>query len=170
MEFLKQPLVTEDGFINEACLNELEAAIKNMPETYDRLADDPEWSIKRCTSFREITSALAYYATSQFSEDAASPAFAPGLESVLSFLTACIRPKFDENGYAELSLCDINKMCWDVLKDLQQFQDWNKREKLGDYWLDLSALLHNVCLMIRLHRRDYDRFDEKFKTDNAVGN
>ena len=177
---LSQPLMTEDGFINEACLNELASAIKNMPKTHERLSNDPEWNTPRLTSYRDITAGLAYWAVHQLAAtemsetefDFGPPAFPPGLEKVIGYLHACIRPKFDKFGWAQLSLCDISKMLHDILyeKNISIFDGWNTKEVLGSHWLDLDALLHNVCLTIRQDRREFERFnkefDERFLKDN----
>ena len=64
IEMLSQPLLTEEGFVNEACLNELNKAIKNSPKSYDRLDDNSEWMDKRWTFKDHITSGLAKYAIS----------------------------------------------------------------------------------------------------------
>lgn len=165
--FLENPLLTEEGFLNEACINELNAAISSMPETHERLSGDPEWNTKKLTSYRDITAALAYWLVHQFIEDKSAPAHAPGLEEAISFLTSCIKSKFDENGFAMLSLCDINKLCWEVLSDLPRFKSWNEKETMGDHWLDLSALLHNVCITIRQDRRDFDAFNAKFEEEHG---
>lgn len=164
---LANPLLTEDGFLNEACLNELASAIKNMPKTYERCADDPEWSKKRITHYREITGGLAHWAVRQLgsgSKDCTLP-FPPNLEKVVGYLHACIRKKFDEFGWTDLSLCDISKMLYDILyeQNVSVFDEWNTKEVLGEHWLDLDALLHNVCLTIRQERREHDRFDAEFE-------
>lgn len=171
IHFISQPLLTDEGFINEACMNELAAAIANIPETHERLSGDPEWNTKRLTGFREITAALAYWLIRQFAsgdnKTPPPPAHAPGIEEAVSFLTACIRPKFDEFGWAQMSLCEINALCWDVLADLPRFKSWNEEATLGKHWLDLSALLHNVCLTIRQDRREFDAFNAKFDAEQA---
>lgn len=180
IEMIDEPLLTEDGFINPACMNALEAAIKNMPKTYDQLSDEPEWNIPRWTHYREITAGLAYCAVKQFLDDYPDdedntiyepkpPAHAPNLEKIIGFLHACIRPKFDKNGSAFLSLCDISKMLYDILygQGVSVFDDWNKKEVMAMHWIDLDALLHNVCLLIRQDRREFDRFNERFHKEQA---
>lgn len=177
---IEQPLLTEEGFINEACMNELAAAIKNMPEAYDRLSGDPEWNTPRWTRWRHIVSGVAQWAIRNISDDRNdeegktvlinSPVFPPGLENVLGYLGTCLRKDkiFDELGYANLSLCQINKMLHDILmEDGSVFVSWNTEETMGEAWLDLSALLHNACLSIRDERRDNDRFDARFKAEHG---
>lgn len=173
IEMLHNPLLTEEGFVNEACINELESWIKNLPRTHERLADDPEWNTPRWTNYRSITGGLAHWAVQQLSTGNADPvpppACPPNLEKVLGYLQACILSKFDDFGLAKLSLCDISKMLYDTLWDLEVFMAWNTEECLGSYWLDLDALLHNVCLSIRQDRREFDRFNKEFEeSQNAT--
>ena len=169
IEFIPEPLLTEEGFINEACLNGLEKAINNMPKTYERLANDPEWSEKKDKwIFRdEIVGAFAKWACCQ------SPYACPdNLEIVCKYLDSCLKKEVDWEtaGMTELSLVEINKLCWDILGDFQPFLDWNKSKKETDKivftsrysgkrdpdydFIDLDALLHNVCLDIRTKRRE----------------
>ena len=153
-------------------MNELAAAINNMPETYERLSNNQEWSEKRWTHYRDLTGGLAYWAVHQFAgsdvgknynQDKNPPYFAPGLENVIGYLSACIRPQFNDCGFKEMSLCDVNKMLWEVLRDCEIFKSWNTEEVCGKAWLDLSALLHNICLTIRNDRRKNDAFDAEFE-------
>lgn len=166
IEMLTQPLLTEEGFLNEACMNELSAFLNNMPRTYERCKDDPEWNTKRWLFWRDIVGALALWSIRNIGNDVNAPIHPPNLEKVLGFVGACLRPKFDKSGMAELSLCEINKMLFDILYDeLDLFMRWNTEECMGKHWLDLDALLHNVCLSIRSERRENDLFDKKFKED-----
>lgn len=155
-----QPLTTEDGFINEACMNELAAAIRNMPPDYERLSGDPEWSVPRIVHWRDILGYFAAWSVRQISHPDATPS-PPGLESMLGYLAACLRPHFDQEGFAELSLCDINKLLHGILMEEDIFLSWNDEATLKG-WIDLDALLRNVCLSIRAERRANDAFDEKF--------
>lgn len=180
-EIIEQPLFTEDGFVNEACLSELSEAIKNMPKTHDRLAGDEEWSRPQITHFREITAALAYWAIRQIPDEYRekgqltytptnkSPRHMPNLEKVISFLHECIRPKFDEHGYANLSLCDVSEMLHGILYEqgVSHFDEWNQEEVVGRFWLDLDALLHNVCLSIRQDRRESASFLTQFEAKHG---
>ena len=167
IEILSQPLLTDEGFINEACINELTAATVNMPPTYIRLKDDPEWNTPKYTSWREITGYLAHWSVRQIDSDTPYP---PGLEKMIGYLSACIQPKFDKFGFTDLSLCDINKILHDILMPEKIFKSWND-EKVLPGWLDLDALLHNICVSIRNERREFDRFnrkfDEKYETTNG---
>jgi len=163
---LKNSLITEDGFLNEACWNELCSVIKNMPKTHERLADNLEWSKRRITNIREITGGLAYWAVRQIACYTADGLMVPpNLEKVISYLHTCVCSKFDNHGLAELSLCDVSKMIHDILYEqgISCFDEWNTREIMGEYWLDLDALIHNVCLTIRDERRKNDEFDRRFE-------
>jgi len=167
---LKQPLLTEDGFFNEACWNELCSEIRNMPKLHERTSDDPEWNTPRITHYREITAGLAYWAIRQLGSSELdltkqqAAIMPPNLDKVISYLHTCIRPKFDKFGWAQLSLCDISRMLYDVLyeQNISVFNEWNTKECLGEHWLDLDALLRNVCILIRTERREFDRFNKKF--------
>jgi hypothetical protein len=189
IEMLSQPLTTDEGFLNPAALSELEAKIASIPKTYLRLADDPEWAAKRYTCRREITGAFAKWAVRQ------SPYGCPdGLESVVRYLDACLKTAvaWDGLGFAELSLCDINRVCWDILGDFAPFQAWNRAkegseeggEETGEEvvfvsafdlppdpdhdFIDLDALLCNVCIDIRTKRRVDDEFDRKFEAEHGA--
>lgn len=178
IEMLSQPLLTEEGFLNEACMNELNVFISKMPRSHNRLRGDPEWTDKRWTFKKNITRGLAKYAISQ------SPYPCPdNLEEVINYLDACLEREIDwgSHGMAELSLCDINKLLYDILYEqgITYFDNWNKSKK-GDVevqfvsrgsptpnpdydFIDLDALLHNICLDIRLERRASDKFDKEFE-------
>lgn len=165
IHMLSQPLLTDEGFINEACMNELEAAIEKMPPTHVRLADNREWNTPQITHYRDITAGVAYWAVKQFAgcepTQPVPPHFAPGLENVVGFLSAVIRPKFDILGYAQISLCDVSRMLHEVLFDCDDFKAWNTSQTLGTHWLDLHALIHNVCLLIRTDRREFHEFKQR---------
>jgi hypothetical protein len=163
---LSQPFLTEEGFVNPACMQELDAAIRNIPPTHERLAGDPEWSTPRVTYFREITGYLANWAVRQIGEKDSTP-FPPGLEKVIGYLSACIRPKFDECGYTEMSLCDVSRMLHEILMEDKTFVSWNDENVLKG-WLDLDALVHNVCLSIREERRAFDAFNRRFDEERAA--
>ena len=179
---LSQPLLTEDGFINGACINELESTLNNMPETYDRLAGDPEWSEKRWIFLDDITSRLARWAVAQ------SPYPCPDdLEVVVKYLAACLEKEFarvpDDDKCTEmvkLSLCQINKLLHDILGEFEPVLKWNNRKNGDDNpthfvsaydgetdpdndFIDLGALFHNVCLSVRNDRRRNDEFERKFE-------
>ena len=166
-EFIEEPLLTEEGFLNEACMNALSKAIENMPKTHERLKGEPEWNTLEWVFLRDITAALAKWAIRQ------GPTACPlGLERVIGYLDACLSHtfEFDATGIAKLSLCDINKALYDILyeKGVTDFDKWNE----GNDFIDLDALLHNVCVEIRDERRCNDTESklikkcEKFKGDS----
>jgi len=178
IEMLSQPLLTEEGFVNEACMNELNCWISNVPKIHDRENKDIEWNTKRWTFKKDITRGLAKWAISQ------SPYSCPdNLEDVIKYLDACLEREVDWDicGMAELSLCDISKLLYDILYEqgITYFNNWNKSkkgdveiqftsryssEKDPDYdFIDLDALLGNVCLDIRMERRASDKFDKEFE-------
>lgn len=189
IEMLNEPFLTEDGFVNEACLNELEGVLNNMPTVYERCADNEEWNEKVFTNKKEITASFSYWAIKL------SPYPHPeGLEGVVGYLDACLDKlvKWDINHggfnqWAYLSLNDISKLLYDILYErLQLFDDWNvsKNNKKNNTkqktvftslsskpldpdndFIDLHALLTNSCTTIRDNRRTFDRFNEKFEEE-----
>jgi hypothetical protein len=166
IHILSQPLLTEEGFVNPACMQELETALLNTPPIHERTAGDPEWNTPRITYYREITGYVAHWAVRQIEEGDKTP-FPPGLEKVIGYLTACIRPKFDETGWAELSLCDIGQMLHDILMEDKTFLSWNDANVLKG-WLDLDAFIGNVCCSIRNERRAFDEFNREFEEEQAA--
>ena len=185
IEMLSQPLLTDEGFINEACINELKSTISNIPNIHNRKQDDNEWSRKRVTFKTDITRGLAKYAISQ------SPYACPdNLEDVIKYLDACLEREVDWGSLdmAELSLCDISELLYSILYEqgFTYFDNWGKAKKGNveiqfvsrydvkpdpDYdFIDLDALLGNVCLDIRLERRDADSFNEEFEKEYGKTN
>lgn len=166
-EVIQEPLLTEDGFLNEACMNELASVINNMPYSYERFKDNPEWSVPCVTNIKYITGAFAQWSVRQLHE---TP-YPPNLEKLIGYLDACLRKEFlkkedskwNQEGWGKFSLCEVNKMLHDFLWEDPTFNEWNSDKVLGDNWLDIEALLHNVCLSIRDERRDNDRFDAEFE-------
>lgn len=181
IEMLSQPLLTEDGAINPACLNELSATISGIGKTWQRLSDDPEWNEKRWTFQKEIVGTFAMWACRQ------SPYGVPdGLENVCKYLNICLARdvNWEAHGMAEISLCEINRMLHEILYEqgVSEFDAWNRCKK-GETpeiqfssamdgptdpdrdFIDLDALLHNVCLTIRNERRKDDAFDAKFEAE-----
>lgn len=191
IHMIEQPLLTEEGFINQAAINELEMAIKNMPPPHKRNSDDSEWTKKRWTFLHEITAGLAHWAIRQ------SPYACPDdLEAVVKFLEACLRREFlklnhrkDATGImAEVSLCMISEWLHSILMSLPQVTAWNTA-KDGDTreirytsregsdatgpdndFIDIGALFNNVCIGIRDERRKNDEFDRKFEEEQEKRN
>jgi len=181
-EVIPEPLLTEEGFVNQACLNALDAAIEKMPPTYERLAGDAEWAKPRGVFRGWITGALAKWAIRQ------SPYHMPEhLMEVVGYLDACLRRgvTWNSDDWAELSLCQVNKLLHDILMDkgVTYFDAWNVPKKGThktkftsahddpqdpDYdFIDLHALLRNVCLDIRDERRRSDEFNAQFEKEWA---
>ena len=163
MDMIPEPLLTEEGFV---CINALEAAIRNIPPTYKRLANDPEWNTKRWLFIHKITGALADYAIQQSPYD-----WPDGLKKVICYLRACLRLKFDD--LVELSLCEINKLLHDILGEMPEVIAWNTSRKTVSLdqntdFIDIDALFHNVCLSIRQERRANDAFDKKFSDESRT--
>jgi hypothetical protein len=178
---ISQPFLTEEGFVNEACMNEFNKAIINMPKTYERLNNDIEWNVKRWTFKDDITGSFAKSAIKL------SPYSCPNnLEKVIKYLDACLEKEIDwgEYGLVELSLCDINKLLYDILyeQNISICDEWNEPKKnwrktefscLGEAskedpdfdYISLDALFHNVCLDIRRERRADDKSDKEFKEE-----
>lgn len=177
----------EDGSINENLGKEIDDFIDNMPRLYEKCSNDNEWTEKRWTFISDITGPFAKWATSQ-----SSYACPDNLEKIIKYLHECLKRdvKWELAGMAELSLCDISKLLYDILYDtgISYFDDWNKskkdwekdgkydyfseaEEKDPDYgFIDLDALLNNVCLDIRTERREskkfHEEFEEKWKKEN----
>lgn len=151
IEILSEPLLTSNGGINPLCMAELAEAIEGMPEIHDRFAYDPEWSESkdRWTFRHDITGPLAMWAVRQ------SPVGIPkDLSVVLGYLDEALKTAFgwETAGMSELSLCDISRALHEILMNqgIKEFDAWN--ETRPDF-IDLHALLRNVCFTIRDERR-----------------
>lgn len=182
IEFIKQPFLTEDGFVNPAAMAELESSIMGTHKTHERLSGDPEWSTPHWTSRTAIVGAFAQWACRQ------SPYGVPdGLENVCKYLNECLKREWKwKMQMAELSLCDINRALYSILyeKGVSEFDAWNRcktgntpniqfssaldgeRDPDRDF-IDLDALLHNVCITIRDERRKDAEFDRKFEAEHG---
>jgi hypothetical protein len=182
MHIIQNPLLTEDGFLNEACMNELKSVLNSIEPDCIRLMWDKEWSEKRWTFKHEIVAALAKWAVRQSTYPCPT-----GLDAVLGYLDACLTKdvpwSFTGNErMAELSLCDISKLLHDSIGDMQQIKDWNTPKKnwrntnfegIGeaerhdpDYgFVDIDALFRNVCLDIRAERRVNSDFNKRFEEE-----
>ena len=186
IDFLTQPLLTEDGYLNEACINELKCAIHNMPKIHERSAGEEEWEEKHWIFRKEITSLLAKNAISQ-----STYIWPEKLEEVIKYLDACLRKSVDweiqeseNNAMTQLSLNDISKLLYNILYDqnFEPFDNWNKSKidtgqeiqfvsgfdgpSRADYsFIDLDALLSNVCIDIRNRVRKDKEFDKKFEEE-----
>ena len=159
-----------DGFMNE-----LSKIVLDQKPTYERMADEPEWSSRQWVFVSDIVGAFANWACRL------SPYACPdGLETVLKTLNSELERQFlnmakvrddetEDLSIASLSLCEINFILHHILmgKGVGSFDSWgipkkDKEEPMcsdgnfdPDYdWIDLEALLHNVCLDIRTQWRD----------------
>ncbi len=180
---LKEPLSNSDGSLNQDCMAELSEVVANIPKAHDRLSIDPEWSAKRITSKKDILGGFVKYAVRQ------SPYDCPDhIQEVVLFLAKCLDRdvKWDDMGFAYLSLCEINKLLYDILyeKGVSYFDAWNKSKitRSEDLFftsaysnhhpdtdfIDLDALLRNVCIDIRTDRREFDAFNKKFDEENGI--
>ena len=185
IEFIKEPLMTEDGFLNPACMNELESTITNMPKTHDRLSGDPEWSERKdkWITRKEIVGHFARWAC-----EISPYGVSEGMEGVCKYLYASLKSCSDWSvaGMAEASLCEINEWLYQILYEqgVKQFDTWNETKKGKtpeiaftsrydaetdpDYdFIDLDALLHNVCVSIRDERRTSRAFSDKFYKEHG---
>jgi hypothetical protein len=184
-EMISQPLLTEGGAINSACVNELEAVIGAMKPTHIRLSGDEEWNNRKdqWTFRKDIVGAFAMWACRQ------SPYGVPeGMENVCKYLFAALKScaEWGPHDMVEASLCDINRWLHEILMDqgVTEFDAWN-RCRVGETpeiqftsafdgptdpdreFIDLHALLHNVCLTIREERRRNRAFDAKFEAQHG---
>ncbi len=146
--------------MSDACLIDSSRPEGPWPTPLAHMARNPEWTRPRPTHYREITGGLAYWAVRQIDGD--KPYFPPKLEGVVGFLSAMIRPRFDQHGWAELSLAAISQMLHEALMPEPMFQAWGKPPA----GLDLDGLIRNVCLLIRDERWASDSFE---RTLDAYG-
>lgn len=166
IEMLSEPLITDDGFLNPVCMAELESRIKNMPPTYKRLAGEPEWTIQCCTTLGDICGNFIKSAFKAFDNT-----FPPNLEEMVGFLKTCLIRKMEKYygmWYFNKSLCEINRLLWDILGNVKLFNEWNEKEIVGEHWIDLHALLHQVCICIRNERRHMKAFDLALEKENDL--
>jgi hypothetical protein len=152
VEIIQEPLLTDDGLVNPVAIAKIEAFCENMPDTHERMAGNAEWEAKRWIAWREVVGGLAYWGVRQIEPGCDTP-YPPHFEKVIGFFAACSRPRFDNNGLAHLSLREVAKMLYDILTPEPMFQAWNDSEQLAG-WLDLDALIRNVCTTIRDERRN----------------
>jgi hypothetical protein len=181
MDTINEPLMTPDGFLNPVAMSELEDAINSTPPTHERLNNDPEWTEKHWVFVKDITSYLAKWAISQ------SPyPYPENLDKVIKYLHACLIRQANKEEMMELSLCEINKLLYDILYEqgVEDFDNWNKSkndtgEKIhfvsmhdgksnpDNDFIDLDALLKNVCLSLRGDFRRNAEFDKKFEAEHG---
>ena len=173
-KIISEPLIDENGDINQKYLEELQSTIDSFPKTYDRLKDDPEWNIPIWLFFKDIIGHFAMWSI-RFLKNTPYPL---NLEKVIKFLHSGITKKIlslpidrKSKGFAlgddmiKISLCEINKMLWDILEGHKDFEDWNTPEELGEDWIDLDALLHMVCISLRDEHRTSKKFSDDFDAE-----
>ena len=142
-------------------------ALASIPPTFERLKNDDEWLRKNIVNIKYITGYFACWAVRQLQ----SIPYSPNLEKIIGYLNACLRREFlkqaddkwHREGWGDYSLCEINKMLHDILMDDQTFLEWNTEKVMGKDWLDLEALLHNVCISLRDEIRSFNEFNRRFE-------
>jgi len=176
-EIIDEPLVTEDGFLNEVAYKQMVNRIKNIEPAYERLKNNQEWSKKELTDKKQILSNFGKCAIRLSLYSIPSH-----LEEIICYLDKCLEKdiSWDKDKYTYLSLCNINKLLYNILyeKNISYFDEWNEPKKDWrksdfetfqeacetdiDYdYISLDALLHNVCLEIREERRIFKAFDNE---------
>jgi hypothetical protein len=185
IEQIKEPLLNADGSLNLDFLKEMKEILESLPNVSPRLEDNPEWNIKKDKwIFRqEIVGAFALWSCRM------SPYGVPwGLEVVCKYLNECLKReyKWAKGGMEELSLFEIYQVLNDILikNGIKQFKDWGKAKSgrtdqsnflssfggthdPDDDFVDLNALILNVCITIRDDRRIFELSDNvKNKLNN----
>ena len=170
IEMLTQPLLTAEGLVNPACMNELENAILQIPPIHERCADDPEWQLKAWVGCGEICGQFARWVIVQ------ACGCPPELHLVVNYLMACIDrdSRFQSWGddigkFAELTLCDVGLLLHETLESMTIFTAWDMPDVMGPLglqWIDIDALFGNVCIGIRNTRRHDHAFRTKFDRDH----
>lgn len=170
IEMLSQPMMTEEGFINPACMNELQAWLDNTPAVHDdetRAKNDPEWNTPIWLFVHDITGYFACWAVRQLKHTA----HPPNLEKLIGYLYACLQLEWEklnaEHGMVQLTLCDVSRLLHSILMKDATFNEWNTQEGMGDDWLDLHAILCNVCISIRNEKREHNRFNAEFEKEHG---
>lgn len=176
IHMIDEPLFNPDGSVNTNAIVKLEDAIT---ETIPRRINDQEWNEKCWTFKKEITGAFAGNAVR------ASPYSCPDdLEKIINYLDACFTLDVFSKltmDMVEISLNEIEAFLHKYLDDLPQFVQWNERKnkreghgftsahspklKPDDDFIDLDALIRNVCIQIRTQRREEKLFNEKFERE-----
>lgn len=159
IELIPEPLITDDGCLNPVAYAMMEAAIANMPNIDERTAGEPEWEQKHWLHWRQIIGHFAHWAVRQIDSDEPYP---PGLEKMVGYLAACTRSMFDSEHMAYLSLREVAATLHDILMNSAVFLSWNDSKVLAG-WLDLDALITNVCVSIRDELRAEAAFDLRCK-------
>lgn len=194
INMLEQPLLTEDGLVNPLCIKELESVISNVPKLHIRNQNDNEWNEKHWTFDYEILGQFArwaiclspYHCPDNLEIVIKYLQACLRLELIKLDKEDLYIEKKSKQIMANISLNQISKFLYDILyeQDFKEFDDWNspkndrckgkdllftsrydEEESPDDYFIDLDALLTNVCIGIRTQRREDKRFDEKFESE-----
>lgn len=114
---------------------------------------DNEWNVTQFTNIRAIVGYFAQWSVRQLEFSHVPPNFT----EVVVYLSESLHNDtiFDEAGWADLTLNDIEKRLRDILMTYQPFLQWNNFEVLAD-WIDLDALIRNVVIGIRDENRQYE--------------
>ena len=122
------------------------------------MRNDSEWNVTSFTNYKAIVGYFAMWGVRQLEVSHAPPDF----ESVVRYLSESLRSHvaFDDQGWSNLTLNDIEKILRDILWGYGLFMAWNDHETLAD-WLDLDALIRNVCVSIRDENRRYEEDEQR---------
>lgn len=188
IQWLSQPFLTDEGFVNPACMNELESAIASLPPDWIRLAGDPERITPQWLFVHNICGAFARAAV-----ELSPYAHPPNLEGTLRYLRDGLgfkarrlppeRKSTVDEELVLVSLNEVNKWLHDVLDDFAPFHAWNvpvnksgggivfcdaisPRPDPDDDFIDLDALIMHVCNQLRDDRRSADDFELRFQREH----
>lgn len=146
----------DEATIRSKAKNELD----NMSPPYEAYQNDSEWTTKEMTFLTEILGSFSKYAIQL------SPYVMPDkLEVVVKYLEACLKRSYNweviEGKYwAKLSLCEINKMLYEILESFNVVVDWSKPrvdhpynpDDPDTYCIDLYSLFFSTCLDLKVQR------------------
>lgn len=168
MQMLSQPLLTDEGLLNEACLNEMSAAINNMPAQSVRLASEPEYQIRAIMTEDDLIGAIAGVTVPMYSRRGYI-GLPPGLHEVIGYAAARFRREceiIEGMNYRYITLIELAEFMEDVARECEQVKAWNDcgNHPEGDF-IDLGAWSRNVVIRIREMRRHSWAFDWKFEKE-----
>ncbi len=183
MKILKESLYIDNDELNLDCLDELKDEIINIKPAYIRLENDEEWNTKQYTSFKFLVGCFACSAVTL------SPySYPDNLEKVINQVYLVFKKFTDKLGLLYISLNEINELLHKEILVLQEVQKWNERKDgvlqdisfISRYdagkeidpdtdFIDLDALAHYVCLLVRTDRREHDKFNKQFEENYKNG-
>lgn len=139
MNTLKEPFLNSNGEVNTACIDEIIALLKNSPDIYEKFKNNIRWNRKHLLAIKDITSSFAKWAVAQ------SPYTYPtDLEIVIKILEEDFKQEYS-SFYREISLNEVSQYLYTFLFKIPQVLEWNKT-KIGDYdYINIEALIRNVC-------------------------